>query len=54
MTISEQRNFITNVIGDCLLDESIAWIQGNLAPEDVFGFYDLEGWAENNGYERKT
>ena len=34
------------------LDEAIAFIGGNLDPEDVFSTKDLEHWAESNGYSK--
>lgn len=34
------------------LGEIVAWIEANLAPEDVFDENDLDCWAYVNGYEK--
>lgn len=52
-TVSENRDFVSMVIGDSLLDEAIDYIQSNLDPEDVFESSDLEYWAERNDYKKE-
>ncbi len=32
------------------LDNAIAWMQGNLEPDDVFSEKKLIAWAESNGF----
>lgn len=47
---TQERDFISAVIGTDLLQNSIEWIAINLNPQDVFSAEELESWAENNGY----
>ena len=49
-TASQDRQFITEVVGTRLLEEAIDWIKSNLEPEDVFPREDLERWATTNDY----
>ena len=35
---------------DGLLEVAIAWIAGNMNPENVFPERDLATWADENGY----
>ena len=53
MTTSRQdADFLDDVIGNGLLDNSITWIQQHLGPEDVFDKAQLDAWAESNGYTK--
>jgi hypothetical protein len=50
----QDREFIDMALeflrNDGLLEKAIAWIAGNMNPEDVFPVRDLETWADDNGY----
>lgn len=52
-TATQDRDFIDNVITQCLLEKSIDWIHVNLSPEEVFSTTTLGAWAEDNGYVEK-
>jgi hypothetical protein len=49
-TASQDRQFLTEVVGTRLLEEAIDWIKNNLEPEDVFSDEKLHQWATNNDY----
>lgn len=51
-TYKSEKEFIENVIGRSLLDDSIEWIAKNMEPDDVFSQSALETWAESNGYKK--
>ncbi len=46
-TIQQDRNFISSVISNTLLEDSIEWIKENMNPEDVFSDAQLEAWAKD-------
>lgn len=52
-TYSQDKTFISEVIGSDLLQNAINWIAQNLSPDDVFADSELEEWAEDNGYVKK-
>ena len=49
-TAQQDRNFISSVISNTLLEDSIEWIKENMNPEDVFSDAQLEAWAKENGF----
>ena len=50
---AQDENFISSVISNDLLQESIDWIKENLCPEDVFDEQILNEWAEENGFVKE-
>lgn len=51
MISQRQRNdYLTSVVGDRLLEETLAWIAYNIPPEGVYDKADLEQWARDNGF----
>lgn len=54
--ISHKKNkdFVTAIFSQYLLNDAIDWVKANLEPEDVFDDEKLEEWAmvwaDNNGY----
>lgn len=51
---TQDRDFISTVIGTDLLENAIEWIRKNMNPSDVFNESDLKNWAEDNNYEIRT
>lgn len=51
---TQDKDFISSIIGTDLLENAIEWIRNNMNPEDVFTETDLKNWAENNDYEIKA
>lgn len=51
-TFTQDREFISYIIGSDLLENSIEWISKNMNPDDVFSTSELESWAESNGYAK--
>ena len=49
-TVQQDRDFISDVINDELLEEVVSWIESNMDPEDVFSVSTLRQWAEDNGW----
>lgn len=49
-TSKQYDNFTSSVTGD-LLDDTIAWIQDNLEPEEVFTDSKLTDWASVQNVE---
>lgn len=49
-SIYERRNFIKDVIPECLLEDTVFWIKSNMKPEDVFDKDELEEWAIENDF----
>ena len=47
-TAKQDRDFISAMVSDSLLEDSIEWIGSNMNPEDVFTEEQLRDWAENN------
>ena len=46
----ENKQFLSSVINENLLDEAINWIKSNMNPDDVFDEDQLEEWAKDNGF----
>lgn len=53
-TLTQDRQFRDSVIASTLLDESIAWINDNLTPDEVFDEDLLRQWALDSGFVEKT
>jgi len=49
-TSKEDSDFISEVISQTLLEESMQWIGDNLNPEEVFSERKLAEWATENGF----
>lgn len=47
----QEEEFVRDVIGLGLLEESLKWIRSNLDPEDVFSEERLSVWAKHNYQE---
>ena len=47
----EFDNCVTLTTG--ALDVAITWIRDSLDPDDVFHKWQLENWAESNGYVKE-
>lgn len=47
---AQDRAFATDLLGDSLLEEALAWIAKEFEPEDVFEVSELEEWARNNNF----
>ncbi len=52
-TSRQDKEFLSEVVGDTLLESAVVWIQNHMAPDDVFSIADLKTWAEENGYHEK-
>jgi hypothetical protein len=54
MGISEnlKREFLSTVVPDSLLEDTIDFISSNLEPEEVFDYEQLRDWAFANGFEQ--
>ena len=50
---NKNESFILEVIPSDLLEAVIDWINDNLTPDEVFDEYELEDWAEDNGFVRE-
>lgn len=48
---TQDRQFLSAVINDALLEEAIEWIKDNLEPDEVFDKDDLYDWGIANGLE---
>ena len=46
----ENKDFVSNLLPNYLLDDAIEWIKTNLEPEDVFSEERLSSWAIDMGY----
>lgn len=46
----EDSDFKDNMISDSFLSDAIDWIRGNLSPNQVFEFEQLEEWARDNDF----
>lgn len=44
---SQDRKFISDVIGDQILEKAVDWVSSNLEPEDVFSEEKLTQWAKD-------
>lgn len=51
-SVSENKEFTSEVFSSWPLDDAIDWISNKMEPEDVFSEDHLSQWAENNGYEK--
>lgn len=52
MNTSKNREFVSNIISEFLLDEAIEWIASTLTPEEVFDEFALSDWAYENGFTK--
>lgn len=43
----QDRKFISDVIGDQILEKAVDWVSSNLEPEDVFSEEKLTQWAKD-------
>lgn len=51
---TQDKNFISSVISNNLLQDAIDWIITNLNPEDVFDEKVLKEWARDNGFIKEN
>ena len=49
-SVSDDREFIQEVISSSLLEDAINFIKAKYTAEDIFGEEALKEWAEDNGY----
>ena len=54
-TVTQLQEFtdmiiLQNINVNCVYEDTLAWVRGNLNPEDVFSTTQLEKWAESEGY----
>lgn len=49
-TVKQDRDFISAVLNERLLESCIDWIASNMEPEDVFSDSQLDAWAAAKGY----
>jgi len=49
-TPSQDREFISALINNSLLEEAMNWIIDHMSPEEVFSELQLKEWAESAGY----
>lgn len=51
----DNERFVESLFnGSTLLDTALEWIRDNMKPNQVFDDKDLEGWAEENGFEKEV
>lgn len=43
----QDKQFISDVIGDRILEKVVDWVSSNLEPEDVFSEEKLAQWAKD-------
>lgn len=46
-TSKQDSQFLSDTIGNGLLESAIEWIKNNISPEEVFGEKELLSWASN-------
>lgn len=51
-TVEQDREFVESVLEGCLLQRAIAWISGEMLPEQVYSPVQMEAWAKRNGFEK--
>ena len=52
MSGKQNREFISTVISETLLDDVVDWISQNMTPGEVFDDFELADWAYENGFTK--
>lgn len=50
-TATQDRQFISDVVGSNLLENSIEWVSRNMLPQEVFSESELKDWANSKECE---